>query len=59
MKGLPFLLIAVVLVLVVVVLPFLVFANTTSFAGAFLYWTVVTLAVIVGGGLVIARWRDA
>lgn len=58
MKGLRFLIVSIVLVVLDVVVPYMVFASTGSFAASFLFWCLLTLAVIVYAGVYTRRWRD-
>ena len=56
MRGAMFFVIAVILAAVDLVVPFVLLSSTGSFLGAFLFWCVLTLAVIVWAGLHTRTW---
>jgi hypothetical protein len=56
MKGWIFLVLAAVLALVDVLVPYLFFTQTGSFAASFLFWCILTLAVIIFGIFYTRRW---
>ncbi len=58
MKGRLFFFILVVVTVVDVVIPYALLAQTRSFVGSFLFWSVVTVVVIAGAGLYTRRWRE-
>lgn len=58
MKGRLFLLLAVAIALVDVLVPYLVLASTGSFLASFLFWCVLTLAMIVYAGFATRSWRN-
>jgi hypothetical protein len=57
-RGVPFLLVAVIVGLIDVLVPYLVLAGTGSFRASFLFWCVITLAMIVFAAVYTRRWRD-
>jgi hypothetical protein len=57
-KGSVFFVLAVLIAIIDVAVPYLVFARTGSFLASFLFWTVITLVVIVAAGLYTRRWRE-
>lgn len=57
MKGRTFLILALVVAAVDVLIPYLVLAQTGSFAASFLFWCVLTLAMIVYVGFATRSWR--
>ena len=58
MKGVTFLLTAVAVAAVDVLVPYLLLARTGSFLASFLFWCVLTLAVIVAAGIHTRRWKE-
>jgi hypothetical protein len=58
MKGQSFLLIAVLLVVTDLVVPYAFLGDVTTFAGTFLFWCVLTLAVIIAAAFYTRRWSD-
>ena len=58
MKGLPFLILALVVTAIDVLIPYLVLARTGSFFASFLFWCVITAAMIVFAAVYTRRWRD-
>ena len=59
MRGTRFLIISILLVVADVIVPYLLFTATGSFAASFLFWCVLTFAVIVYAAVHTRRWRDA
>lgn len=58
MRGRTFLILALAFAAVDVLIPYLVLAGTGSFAASFLFWCVITLAMIVYAAIVTRSWRD-
>ncbi len=58
MKGRAFLILALAVAAVDILVPYLVLARTGSFAASFLFWCVITLAMIVYAGFATRRWRN-
>ncbi|MFW5743638.1 MAG: hypothetical protein ACOC6J_02670 [Spirochaetota bacterium] len=58
MKGRAFLILALVVAAVDILVPYLVLARTGSFAASFLFWCVITLAMIVYAGFATRPWRN-
>ncbi|MFP4114808.1 MAG: hypothetical protein ACOC0E_01635 [Spirochaetota bacterium] len=58
MKGLPFLLVALVVAVLDIGVPYLLLASTGSFWASFLFWCAITLAMIVFAGFSTRTWRD-
>jgi len=58
MKGRTFLILALTIAAVDILVPYLVLARTGSFAASFLFWCVITLAMIVYAGIVTRPWRN-
>lgn len=58
MKGSVFVLTAVLLAVTSVGVPYLFFTESGSFMASFLFWTVLTLAVIVAAAVYTRRWRE-
>lgn len=58
MKGLPFLILALVVTAIDVLIPYMVLARTGSFLASFLFWCVITAAMIVFAAVYTRRWRD-
>lgn len=58
MKGITFLVLAVVIAAIDILVPYLILAQTGSFWASFFFWCVITLAVIVYVGIATRRWRD-
>jgi hypothetical protein len=58
MKGRTFLILALAIAAVDILVPYLVLARTGSFAASFLFWCVITLAMIVYAGIVTRPWRN-
>jgi hypothetical protein len=56
MKGLTFLVLALVLVAVDVLVPYLALAEIPSFAASFLFWSALTLLVILGAAWYTRHW---
>lgn len=56
MKGKTFLVLAVILVAVDVLVPYLVLADVPSFAASFLFWSALTLIVIGAAAWHIRHW---
>jgi hypothetical protein len=59
MKGRIFLIVAIVLGLVDVLVPYLLLAHVQSFAASFLFWCALTLLVIILAGIYTRRWRKS
>lgn len=57
MKGWIFLIFSVVLAVIDVLVPYLFFTQTGSFAASFLFWCLLTLAVIIFGIFYTRGWR--
>lgn len=53
-----FFFVAVLIAAIDVGVPYLVFTSTGSFLASFLFWTLITLVVIVAAGVYTRRWRD-
>ncbi len=58
MKGRTFLVLAVVLVAVDLLVPYLILADVPSFGASFLFWSALTLLVIIGAGQYIRHWGE-
>ena len=58
MKGILFFLIALVVVVLDVVVPYAYFATTARFGASFLYWCVITLAMIIFAFFATRKWRN-
>lgn len=58
MKGRTFLILALAVAAVDILVPYLVLARTGSFAASFLFWCVITLAMIVYAGFATRPWRN-
>lgn len=58
MSGRTFLILAIVLVAIDLLVPYLALADVTSFAGTFLFWCVLTLLVIVGAAWYTRGWSS-
>ena len=58
MKGVQFLLFAVIVAAIDVLVPYLVLAGTGSFWARFFFWCVITLAMIVFAAFYTRSWRD-
>lgn len=58
MKGRAFLILALAVAAVDILVPYLVLARTGSFAASFLFWCVITLAMIVYAGFATRRWTN-
>ncbi len=56
-EGRRFAILAVMLAIVMAVVPYLVLAEAASFAAGYLFWCVVTLAVIVWAAWHTRGWR--
>lgn len=56
MKGRTFLVLAVALVAVDLLVPYLFLADVPSFAASFLFWSALTLLVIIAAALHIRHW---
>ena len=56
MKGRTFLVLAVALVAVDLLVPYLFLADVPSFAASFLFWSALTLLVIVAAARHIRHW---
>lgn len=56
MKGRTFLVLAVALVAVDLLVPYLILADVPSFAASFLFWSALTLLVIVAAARHIRHW---
>ncbi|MFO7782249.1 MAG: hypothetical protein R6W94_11555 [Spirochaetia bacterium] len=56
MKGRTFLVLAVALVAVDLLVPYLFLADIPSFAASFLFWTALTLLVIIAAAGYIRHW---
>ena len=57
MKGIHFLILAVVLVIVDVLVPFLVLKDIAGFGASYLFWTILTFLVILFGIVYTGKWR--
>jgi len=57
-KGVQFLLFAVIVAAVDVLVPYLVLAGTGSFWASFFFWCVITLGMIVFAAFSTRSWRD-
>lgn len=57
MKGTHFLALAVVLALVDVLIPYAFLKDIASFQASYLFWTLLTLSVVIFGILYTRRWR--
>ncbi len=58
MKGQTFLVLAVVLVAVDLLVPYLILADVPSFAASFLFWSALTLVVIIAAARHIRHWGE-
>lgn len=58
MRGRTFLILALAVTAVDVLVPYLVLARTGSFAASFLFWCVITLAMIVYVAVATRPWRE-
>ena len=58
MKGIPFLVLAIVMTAIDVLVPYLVLATTGSFWASFFFWCVVTLVMIVFAAFHTRSWRN-
>lgn len=58
MKGRTFLVLAVVLVAVDLLVPYLVLADVPSFAASFLFWSALTFFVLVAAAWHIRHWGE-
>lgn len=56
MKGSHFLFFGLGLVLVDILVPYLWLAEEPYFAASFLFWCLLTLAVIIGAGIRTRKW---
>ncbi len=57
MRGFHFLLLAIGLVLVDVLVPYLVLKDNAGFGASYLFWCLLTLAVIIFGIFYTRKWR--
>lgn len=58
MNGVTFLIIAFVVAAIDVLIPYLILAQMGSFLASFLFWCVITAAMIVFAVFSTRRWRD-
>jgi hypothetical protein len=56
MRGTYFLLLSIGLALVDVLVPYLLLRSIPSFLASYLFWCLLTLAVILFGALYVRRW---
>ena len=59
MRGLTFLVLGLLAAAAYVVIPYLLLAGIASFAASYLFWSVLTIAGIIGAIVYTRRWRDA
>lgn len=58
MRGRTFLILALVVVAVDVLVPYLILADVASFAASFLFWSALTLLVILAAAWHIRHWGE-
>lgn len=56
MRGIPFLILAVVIALVDVLVPYLILGNIASFLASYLFWCLITLGTIIFGIIYTRNW---
>ncbi|NBB89879.1 MAG: hypothetical protein GVY23_01575 [Spirochaetes bacterium] len=58
MRGGTFLILALVVMAVDVLVPYLILADVASFAGSFFFWSVLTLLIILSAAWHIRHWGE-